>query len=161
MSIYFDFLNKNKDFAELKKNIKGNITPVLTAGVIDTQKSHIISALSHELDRSSLIITNSELKAKEIYKDLKFFLKDKVQLYPSKDIIFYWADVKSLDIIKERFEIISKLVKGEKTAVVLSVEALFDRLVPKEIFENFIVNIKVGDRLDIQELCRRLVLMIP
>ncbi len=159
MSIYFDFLDKNEDYIKLKKDIECNVTPILTAGVIDTQKSHIIAAIAQSLDRSSLIITNSELRAKEIYNDLKFFLKDKVQLYPSKDVIFYWADVKSLDIIKERFEIISRLVTGEKTAVVLSVEALFDRLVPRNVFESFIINIKVGDKLDIQELCRQLVFM--
>ncbi len=159
MNIFYDFLNENKDFKELKQNIENNVTPVLATGVIDTQKCHVISALFESLDSSALIITNSEFKAKEMYKDLKFFLKDKVYLYPSKDIIFYWADVKSLDIIKERFEIISDIIKGRKIAVVLSVEALFDRLVPKEIFESFIINIKVGDRLNIQELCRRLVLM--
>ncbi len=159
MNIFYEFINKNKEFSQLKSAVEGNITPVLATGVVDAQKCHIISALSEGLDGSSLIITNSELKAKEIYKDLKFFLKDKVRLYPSKDTIFYWADVKSLDIIKERFGIISEIINGKKIAVVLSAEALFDRLVPKDVFKSFIIKIKVGDRIDIQELCRRLVLM--
>ncbi len=159
MNIFYDFLNKNKEFGELKNNIENNVSPVLATGVIDAQKCHIISALFEKLDSSALVITNSELRAKEIYKDLKFFLKDRVYLYPSKDIIFYWADVKSLDIIKKRFEIISEIIKDKKIAVVLSVEALFDRLVPKEVFESFLISIKTGDKIDIQELCKRLVLM--
>lgn len=159
MNIFYDFLKENKNFIKLKKYITDNKTPVLTTGVIDAQKCHLISGILSECENSSLVITHSELKAKEIYNDLKFFMKDRVMLYPSKDIIFYWADVKSLDIIKQRFNIISKIINGEKLTVVLSAEALFDRLVPPEIFKEFIFDIKTGDRIDINKISRDLVLM--
>ena len=136
MNIFYDFLKENKNFNKLKNYISDKShTPVLASGVIDTQKAHLIAGLNLEFNNSSIVITNSELKAKEIYNDLKFFMKDKVMLYPAKDVIFYWADVKSLDIIKQRFEIISKILNGEKITVVLSAEALFDRLVPADIFK--------------------------
>lgn len=160
MNIFYDFLKENKNFGKLKNYIsdKKN-TPVLASGVIDTQKAHLIAGISAEVDNSTLIITNSELKAKEIYSDLKFFMKDKVMLYPSKDVIFYWADVKSLDIIKQRFEIISKIINKEKITVVLSAEALFDRLVPIDIFKEFIFDINIGDKIDLNKICESLVLM--
>ena len=43
-----------------------------------------------------------------------------------------------MDIIKERFNIISRLINNEEITVVVTVEALFDRLVPKNIFEDFV-----------------------
>lgn len=160
MNIFYDFLKENKNFNKLKNYISDkSSTPVLASGVIDTQKAHLIAGLSLEFNNSSIVITNSELKAKEIYNDLKFFMKDKVMLYPSKDVIFYWADVKSLDIIKQRFEIISKILDNEKITVVLSAEALFDRLVPAEIFKEFIFNINIGDQIDINQICQKLILM--
>lgn len=160
MNIFYDFLKENKNFNKLKNYISDKShTPVLASGVIDTQKSHLIAGLNLEFNNSSMVITNSELKAKEIYNDLKFFMKDKVMLYPAKDVIFYWADVKSLDIIKQRFEIISKILNGEKITVVLSAEALFDRLVPADIFKEFIFDINTGDQIDINEVCQKLVLM--
>ncbi len=159
MNIFNGFLEENTDFNSLIKFINSDITPVLTTGVIDTQKVHLISAVSDSLNCSNLIITSSELRAKEIYNDLKFFMRKNVMLYPSKDIIFYWADVKSLDIIKERFNIISKIIDEEKVTVVLSVEALFDRLVPIEIIKKFITEIKIGDDINIEELSKKLVLM--
>lgn len=160
MNIFYDFLKENKNFNKLKNYISDKLhTPVLASGVIDTQKAHLIAGLNLEFNNSSIVITNSELKAKEIYNDLKFFMKDKVMLYPAKDVIFYWADVKSLDIIKQRFEIISKILNGEKIAVVLSAEALFDRLVPANIFKEFIFDINTGDQIDINEVCQKLVLM--
>ncbi len=160
MNIFYDFLKENKNFNKLKNYISDKShTPVLASGVIDTQKAHLIAGLNLEFNNSSIVITNSELKAKEIYNDLKFFMKDKVMLYPAKDVIFYWADVKSLDIIKQRFEIISKILNGEKITVVLSAEALFDRLVPANIFKEFIFDINTGDQIDINEVCQKLVLM--
>lgn len=159
MNIFNGFLKENTNFNNLIKFLNSNITPVLTTGVIDTQKTHLISAVSDSLNCSNLIITSSELRAKEIYNDLKFFVRKNVMLYPSKDIIFYWADVKSLDIIKERFGIISKLINGENITVVLSVEALFDRLVPIDVIKKFITEIKVGDDINPEGLSKRLVLM--
>ena len=160
MNIFYDFLKENKNFNKLKNYISDKShTPVLASGVIDTQKAHLIAGLNLEFNNSSMVITNSELKAKEIYNDLKFFMKDKVMLYPANDVIFYWADVKSLDIIKQRFEIISKILNGEKITVVLSAEALFDRLVPADIFKEFIFDINTGDQIDINEVCQKLVLM--
>lgn len=159
MNIFYDFLKENKNFNKLKNYILNNNTPVLATGVIDTQKAHLIAGINEEFNNSTIVITNSELKAKEIYNDLKFFMKDRVMLYPSKDVIFYWADVKSLDIIKQRFDIISKIINNEKITVVLSAEALFDRLVPLNIFKEFIFDINTGDSIDLNELCQKLVLM--
>ena len=104
MNIFYDFLDSNKNYDRLRDSIKENKTPVLATGVVDGQKTHLIAGITNDVHKSNLVITHSELKAKEIYNDLKFFLKDKVVLYPAKDIIFYWADVKSMDIIKERFK---------------------------------------------------------
>lgn len=124
MNIFYDFLDSNKNYDRLRDSIKENKTPVLATGVVDGQKTHLIAGITNDVHKSNLVITHSELKAKEIYNDLKFFLKDKVVLYPAKDIIFYWADVKSMDIIKERFNIISRLINNEEITVVVTVEAL-------------------------------------
>lgn len=159
MSIFYKLLKENTNFNILTEDLKHNNTPVMTTGVIDTQKSHLIASISEHFGSSSVIITSSELRAKEIYSDLRFFSNQDVYLYPSKDIIFYWADVKSLDIVKTRFNIISKLIKGEKITVVLSVEALFDRLIPLDVIKKFITEIKLGDDINIDELSKKLILM--
>lgn len=152
-------LIENKEFNLLKGHIEKGDSPILATGVLDSQKAHMIYALEKLLSRSSLIIAQNELKAKEIYEDMQFFLKDKIAYYPSKDIIFYSADVKSTDIVRKRFEILDKLIKGEEISIVLSVEALFDRLVEKDIFKSYIIDIKEGDTFNIDELAQKLVFM--
>lgn len=159
MNIFYDIFDKNNSFRSLRENIEDKNTPVLLTGVIDTQKSHLIAGITKGNNQSNLIVTYSELRAKELVHDLSFFERDKVVYYPSKDIIFYSADVKSLDIIKQRFEVLSRLMNNEQITVVVCVEALFDRLVPKNVLEGFIIKLKIGDKAEPSELAAKLVLM--
>jgi len=152
-------LMENTSFGYLQQYLKKNVTPILANGISGSQKAHIISGLNSIFKVSSLIITNSPLNAKKLYDDLRFFMKDKVFLYPNKDIVFYSADIKSTEIIKQRFEVLNKLVKNENITVVATIEALFDRLTEKNIFKNYIIKLNVGQTLDINELIQKLIFM--
>jgi len=131
----------------------------LCTGVVDSQKCHLSWALSHEHNRPLLFITHSELKAREVFEDLQFFMPGTVKYYPVRDMIFYAADVRSADILKQRTSVIDALLCGTPTAVVLSVEALFDRLTAPERFKEFILRCRAGDVLRIDDLTARLVRM--
>jgi len=146
-------------FTNLARAINEQKTPVLATGVIDSQKCHLCAGLIESFNKPALIVTHSELKAREIYDDLSFFLLDQVKFYPSKDIIFYSADIKSADILRQRFSVIKALLDGENICVVLSIEALFDRLAPPILFKENILTLKLGDVVDIDEFVRRLVEM--
>ncbi len=162
MNIFIDTLDELPSFKSMINFIsseKSEKSPILVNGVIDSQKAHLSYAVYELTKRPMLIIAPSPLKAKSIYEDMQFFIKDKVVLYPSKDIIFYSADIKSADIIKTRFEIIDRLLKGDNICIVLSVEALFDRLVPKNIFKDFILDLSAGDEIAINKLSQKLIYM--
>ena len=159
MNLFNDITKQNKSFNSIFDYLKTNKDPLLLSNVLESQKGHIIYSIFKNFNNCSLIVCENELKAKNFYDDLKFFFKDKVFYYPSKDVVFYSADVKSRDIIKYRFDVIKNILSGDKIVIVLSVEALFDRLVQKEIFEKFILNFKVGDILDIEDLSSKLVFM--
>ncbi len=142
-------------FNSLLENLKNNTT-ILANDIAEGQKSHLINAINEHFNNSSLIIAPDELSAKKTFNNLQYFLNDKVVFYPAKDIIFYNADVKSVDIVKERFKAINKLVNNENITVILSIEALFDRLTPLEIFKKFILNLKVGNSISLDELSEKL-----
>lgn len=152
-------LLEDKSFKSLINCINDEVSTVFATGVIDSQKCQLVFGIESMLEKPSVIITNSELKAKEIYEDMYFFMKNNVMLYPSKDIIFYSADVKSVDIIKRRFEVLNRLINNEKITIVVSVEALFDKLVYRDIFKKFIVNIECGDNISIGDFTEKLVFM--
>jgi len=134
-------------------------SPLLLTGMMDSQKCHIISALRELKGNSILVITHSELKAKEIYEDLAFFVKsvDDLFLYPSKDTVFYAADTKSSLITKERFAAINSILKGRSSIIVASIEALFDRLSPPDVFSDHIIRLGTGDVHEPGDLAKRLI----
>lgn len=142
-------------FNNLIENLKDNTT-VLANGISEGQRSHLINSILENKNKNGLVITNDEISAKRIFNNLQYFLGEEVVFYPSKDIIFYNADVKSMDIVKERFKAINKLVNNEKITVILSIEALFDRLTPYDIFKEFIVDLKVGETISLEEIVSKL-----
>ena len=132
---------------------------VLALNVVDSQKIHLGAGLQKKLNRNGLYITFSEVRAKEIVEDLKYFFHDNVMYYPSKDILFYNADVRSLRINKERFKVVESLINDENTTVVLSIEAMFDRFINKDSFKNSVIKIKVGDEIAQDKLVNQLVFL--
>ena len=150
-------LKKLEGFQKIIAAIKRQSAPILVNGVIDSQKVHLGYAIQKELNAPALIVAASELKAREIYEDMRLFLQENVMYYPSKDIIFYNADLKSIEIETQRFSVVHALIQNKRPTIVLSVEALFDRLVPKDIFATFILKLEVGQDIAINQLVQMLV----
>jgi len=133
-------------------------------GVINAQKWHLTAGLL--CNKPALIIASSELKAKEIYQDMYYFFNNSCYLYPSRDFLFYAADVKSVDITRQRLKILDKLKYSNSNTngktppvVVLSSEALLDRMTPPEIFHNYKLHLEIGDITDSETVLEKLVQM--
>lgn len=166
MNAILEPLRDLENFRAMLKSLEDRVSPVLATGVVDSQKCHLIYGILEEIKRTkapeapvTLIITQSELHSKEIFEDMQFFLRDKIMLYPSKDVIFYHADVRSIEITKQRLQVLDALLKKEALVIVLSVDALMDKLTPVSIFKSFIVDIHLGDEVKMADLAEKLVLM--
>ena len=48
-----------------------------------------------------VIACSSETKAKQIYEEYRF-LDSNTYLYPAKDFLFYQADIRSKELVKQR-----------------------------------------------------------
>ena len=134
------------------KSISSAKKPVLVTGVNGSGKWHLASSVMTKENRPGLIVTHSELSAKGVYEDTRFFFPDRCRLYPSRDPLFYAADAKSADITRKRFIVISELLAGENPVIVLSAEALLDRLTPKKSFMGNILRLQIGDLMEPEDL---------
>jgi len=160
-------LRELESFSLLAGAIKNRKCPALASGVIDSQKCHLIAGLCQSLGRPALIISHSELTAKNILEDMRCFDPD-ARFYPSKDIFFYSADVQSADVVSKRISIIRALaVKNAKNGdppetvrtIVLSSEALMDKLSPPGDFGANVIRVSPGDELSIDVLAEKLVFL--
>jgi len=148
-------------------NALSNAAPqtLWASGAVAAQKWHLASGLLSEQRTPALIIAPSELKAKEIYENMYYFFRDACHFYPSRDLIFYAADVKSVDITRQRLKVLDMLhrVNHEADAaspiIILSAEALLDRMTPSATFHRYRMSLAIGDICEPETLMRKLVQM--
>lgn len=151
-------LREIADYRYLIENIQTKNTPVLATGVIDVQKTQLIYSICEELNAKALIIAYDETAAKNICNDISM-LNSRSLYYPAKDFIFYSADVHSSDITKQRFKAIDDLLRGEADFVCTTAEALFERLMTKKVMESYVLELKEGDIISLDELVKNLIFM--
>ena len=132
--------------------------PVLVSGAGDSVQNHISAALT-ESGEMTVIITPNDVKAQAVYEDMQFYFPDRTFLFPAKDPLFYSADVHGSMIEEERAVVLKALVNREVSVLVLSVEALYDRMVPPEIWESFILHKRMGGKLPLIPTVEQLVRM--
>lgn len=130
---------------------------VQVTGCIDAQKSHFIFSAG-ETFCQKLIVTYSELRAKEIYENYRLFEPD-VLLYPAKDLIFYQADVQGNLLVQQRIRVLKALLEGEAVTVVTSMGGLMDRLMPLSAMEEQIAVVRQDSSLDMGCWKKKLVAM--
>lgn len=155
MNMFTQPLTEYKEINEIIKCLQSKKTPVQATGCIDSQKCHLMSAVSGDY-RYKLIITYNEIKAKEIYEDYRLYDKN-VYLYPAKDIIFYNADIHGNAIVRDRMCILKRLIEKEPAVIVASIDGSIDRLLPLKTISEKVIRIHESDTLNIEELKRSLV----
>ncbi len=131
---------------------------VCASGLVDAQKPHMMYGISSHAKKPMMVITSSEIRAKQIADDLKFLCdEDEVTVYPAQDVLFYGADVHSADITVERMMIKDALVQRQAITVVTSIEALLNKTMPKELFLSYIIELKVGKTIHLRDFQKQLV----
>ncbi len=152
--ILFTPLEQSGEYRRLLKSIRGGQSPASVFGLSETQKCHMIAALSRDMQRPMLIVTYNDVQAQKIYEDLSFYGVGEAALFPAREVSFYRIAARSMDITVQRLEILKQIYQGSVRFVVASVEALLARLAPPELFLKGIRSITVGDVIELQEMAR-------
>ncbi len=155
MRTFYSPLYELNEFNEVLDNLKKQNTPIQMTGCIDTQKCHLMAGLGEDYPLK-LIITYDDIKAREIYEDYSLFDKD-VFIYPSKDIIFYSADVHGKAIINDRLTILRRILEKQTTTIIATIDGGMDRLLPLEALEESLIAIDEASIIDLGELIESLI----
>ena len=101
MRAFTEPLQELEEFQKIQQALKKQSIQV--TGCIDAQKAHFIYAAGAA--KKKLIVTYSELRAKELCENYRLFDKN-VLFYPAKDLIFYSADVQSNLLVQQRIRVL-------------------------------------------------------
>ncbi len=142
------------EYAEAKDSIRKKNTPIFISGCVDTQKCHLINGLGSGF-RYKVIITYSEAKARELYDDMKLY-KEPVFCYPSKDIIFYSADVHGRTIVRDRMRIMKRLLNEEEAVIITTLDCGMESCIPFECYKKHMIHFKKDEDIDLTALMREL-----
>ena len=110
MRAFTEPLQELEEFQKIQQALKKQSIQV--TGCIDAQKAHFIYAAG-EAVKKKLIVTYSELRAKELCENYRLFDKN-VLFYPAKDLIFYSADVQSNLLVQQRIRVLQKLMASQR-----------------------------------------------
>lgn len=155
MNALINPLHQMNEFEEITEKLKRYQSFVQISGCIDSQKPHLMMALSKEY-KKRIIVAANDLKAKEIYEDIMFFDPDAV-LYPAKDLIFFNADIHGNLLIKQRMKAFKKVLEEEGGTVVVTLDALMDALIPPECMKASVLSIKNTDTIDSNQIKEQLI----
>ncbi len=150
-------LSELKEFNEINEYLEKPFACAEVTGCVDSQKLHIIDGLGADF-KYRIIVTYSDLRAKEIYEDYKFYDRN-VTVYPAKDLIFYQADVHSNEIARQRIRCMRRLIEGRPVTVVTTFAALMTPQIKPEVIRDHILSLDRHSAIDVVEMGKRLVTM--
>lgn len=143
------------EFPELQKLLQKNNISVSINGCVDSQKMHMVYGLSEGF-RNKVIVTFSDMRAKEIYEDYKLYDRN-VMIYPAKDLIFYQADVHGNRLTMERMKVLRRILEGAPVTVVTTFDSLMAYQAPIEILKKAVIHVQKGKELPERKLSELLV----
>lgn len=149
-------LRNSSEFKVISQSIDKNEFPIAVYGVSESAKSYLINSIYEHINEKILIVTHSDVEAKNIYEDLSLYVND-ISYFPSREIVFYNVDAISGDLRWERLKILSSMLKKKSQIVVASIDVLLSTYTPVELFKKYMFSFKVGDTVDIKEFAEKLI----
>ena len=143
-------LLKFDTYIDMKTAMEKKAYPIVLNGCVDSQKAHFIPNLGEGF-LCRFVLTYKEEKAKELYQDLSFFDPNTV-LYPSRDVLFYSADVHSNHIERQRMDILKKIVERKPLTIVACLDVLMEKMIPFEEFKEHCLTIDFESIIDTDAL---------
>ena len=150
-------LGELADYQEILKDRKKGNGIIQIAGCVGSQKTHLMYALGDGFE-FRVIVFSSEEKAKKAYEEYRIFTED-VYLYPARDLLFYYADIKGALLTAQRMGVLRALIEKEKDAsitVITTIDAFLDGLASPSRLKKQRIVLAGGDVVDLTGLEKNL-----
>ena len=155
MSCFSNEFNKSKEFINLSESVNADNAPVGVIGLSDVSKCFVAHSLCQKGEKS-FIITPDEATAVKVQECLSE-LQDGVLLYPTREMTFVEVAGVSRDFEHIRLGVLSRILQGDYSAVVMSAAAACQYTMPPEELEKRTFKISVNDEINKAELEKKLV----
>ena len=147
-----------KKFNDYISNVKDNISPIMLSGLTDSGKVHFAYSTYFYAEKPNCIITYNELQAKKIIRNLEYF-ENNINYFPKKEILAYDYLAESKDITYSRIACLNEIHKKQAKIIVTTIEAVSQKIIPEDVLYKNILELKIGDVINLEEIKQKLVLL--
>lgn len=157
-------LLNTKVYNNLEQSIKDDKKNIIVDNALSSNISFMAFLLCKKLKKNIIIITASEFLSKEVADDINLVSRENLAVVFKAREMIYNNNIKasSNDYENQRLKVLYELTnlkQDEHKVIVASVEALEQPVILPEKYKNLILNLKIGQRIKINELAERLVKM--
>lgn len=145
-----------KKFNDYMFDIKTGKTPMMLSGLTDSGKVHFSYATRFYSEKPICIVTYNELQAKKLIKDLAFF-GEKIEYFPKREIITFDYLTESKDRLFDRISVLNHIAEKKTKIIVTTIEAVMQKMITKEKLYQHVMQLKVGDMLNLSDLKEHLI----
>ncbi|PRR77188.1 Transcription-repair-coupling factor [Clostridium liquoris] len=149
-------LINSPEFKIIKTSIEKREYPLGIFGLSESSRGYVIDGVYNEIDKPLLILTHSDVEARNIYEDLSLYIAE-VYYFPTKEVVFYNIDAISGDLRWERLKVIKNVLEPGKKVIIASIESIAASCIPMELYKEYSFRFSVGDILDYKDLGEKLI----
>ncbi len=151
----FSPLKELSDFCEMTDALrKPGVYSVY--GPDDTQRAHLIAAAARQLNRPVLVVVPNEMAALRMTEDLNLLLDGRARNLPARDVSFLKTAAASRELTMRRIEALGDCVTGKASALVVSADAMMNRLMDAKRFADHVVEIDEAMTMEPGDLITKL-----
>ncbi len=149
-------LESSIEFRNIMKSIESKKYPIGIYGAAESGRGYIIDGIFENIDKSMIIVTQSDMEAKNLYEDLILYTNE-VYYFPVKEMVFYSIDAISGDLRWARLKVINEILNKKKKIIVTSVDAFAAKYTPHKLFLEYSIKLKEGNEVNVIEISKTLV----
>ena len=143
-----EILKKHPEYMRLMQAMTRAEGCAAVFGLGEAHRSHVAAALYEHTQKTLIVVSANETSAARITEDASYFVKNVYHL-PARETPLGGKTVSaSAGLTARRMQVLTKLVSGERLMIVVSAEALLQRLTPPDALRMSIKRYSVGMRRD-------------
>lgn len=154
MDTFYEPLLQMETFHQIRDRLEQEEGLQLVTGCVESQKTHLIYSIGRDWP-VKLILTYSELKAKEIYEEYRT-LDEEVFYYPAKDFLFFHVDIQGNELLRQRMLAVNRLLSDQGAVIVTTLDGCMAPILPLDKLRELTFTIGMDSVIETDAIRRRL-----
>ncbi len=152
-----NILKKHPEYERLAANLASGAGCAAVFGLGEAHRTHVAAGLFADCKKTLLVVSANETSAARIAQDAAYYVKEIRHLPARETPLGGRAVAVSAGLAARRVEALAALASGERLMLVISAEALLQRLAPPEALMASTQSLKLGQKVNLRALAASLV----